>query len=136
VKPTFKGRFLYFIRSLKGSGKMMHRILRVDLRRNIRLFILPIFISLALLFLMKSPVLAFPLFAFDDTAATAEDKPININVLANDFNGDDDGNNLSVSSLSNPANGIAVIEVDNTITYNYLHAKCQLQWKRLVRIYR
>ena len=96
---------------------MMHRILRVDLRRNIRLFILPIFISLALLFLMKSPVLAFPLFAFDDTAATAEDKPININVLANDFNGDDDGNNLSVSSLSNPANGIAVIEVDNTITY-------------------
>ena len=52
--------------------------------------------------------------AQDDAAATNEDTPVNIAVLANDS--DPDGDPLTVVS-ANAANGTVVIEADGTITY-------------------
>ncbi len=53
--------------------------------------------------------------AVDDTANTLEDTAVIIDVLANDD--DIDGDTLSVTTVSTPANGAVVINVDNTITY-------------------
>jgi CshA-type fibril repeat protein len=55
-----------------------------------------------------------PPVAANDTAATNEDTPINIPVLANDS--DPDGDDLSVTSAI-AANGTVVIEPDGTVTY-------------------
>jgi CshA-type fibril repeat protein len=56
-----------------------------------------------------------PPVANDDAATTDEDTPVTIDVLANDT--DADGDALSVSSVTPPANGSAVINPDNTVTY-------------------
>ena len=53
--------------------------------------------------------------AVDDLASTTEDTAKTIDVLANDSDPDDDV--LSVTSVSTPGNGTAVINPDNTITY-------------------
>ncbi|WP_298303488.1 Ig-like domain-containing protein [uncultured Erythrobacter sp.] len=52
--------------------------------------------------------------ASDDTASTAEDTPVNIDVLAND--NDPDGDALTVTQAS-AGNGSVVIEADGTVTY-------------------
>ena len=53
--------------------------------------------------------------ANNDTATVAEDGSTSISVLANDS--DVDGDTLSVTSASNPANGSVVINPDGTIGY-------------------
>ncbi|MHC4434392.1 MAG: cadherin-like domain-containing protein, partial [Planctomycetota bacterium] len=53
--------------------------------------------------------------ANDDTASTDEDVPVDIPVLDNDS--DIDGDELTVSSVSDPANGTATINEDGTVTY-------------------
>ncbi len=55
-----------------------------------------------------------PPVATSDTAATPEDSPVTISVLANDS--DPDGDPLTVTSASSP-NGTVVINPDGTITY-------------------
>jgi hypothetical protein len=57
-----------------------------------------------------------PPVAVDDSASTNEDTPVNINVLTNDS--DVEGDILSVTSVTTPAYGIAVIETDYSITYS------------------
>jgi hypothetical protein len=56
-----------------------------------------------------------PPVAVDDSVTTAQDTLVNIDVLANDS--DANGDPLSVDSVSDPPNGTAVIESDDTITY-------------------
>ncbi len=53
--------------------------------------------------------------AVNDTATTPEDTSVTTAVLANDTDGD--GDTLSVSSVTTPAHGGAVINPDKTITY-------------------
>ncbi|CAB5153727.1 hypothetical protein D3OALGA1CA_4583, partial [Olavius algarvensis associated proteobacterium Delta 3] len=53
--------------------------------------------------------------AIEDTASTDEDVPLPIDVLANDY--DNDGGVLIVDSVTQPANGTATINADNTVTY-------------------
>ena len=53
--------------------------------------------------------------AADDAAVTNEDTPIEIDVLANDT--DADGDPLSVTSVSEPANGTAAVGGDNAVLY-------------------
>jgi hypothetical protein len=53
--------------------------------------------------------------AVDDAAATTSSTPVTINVLANDT--DPDGDTLTVTSVSDPPNGTAVRNADNTVTY-------------------
>ncbi len=53
--------------------------------------------------------------AFDDSATTAENTSVTVNVLANDH--DPDGDPLSVTGATNPPNGSAVVNPDKTITY-------------------
>ena len=53
--------------------------------------------------------------AVDDAATTAEDTPVTIAVLANDS--DLDGDTLTVSGVTQPAHGTAVVNADGTITY-------------------
>jgi hypothetical protein len=53
--------------------------------------------------------------AADDSATTDQETAVTVDVLANDS--DIDGDSLSVSSASNPPNGSAVINGDDTITY-------------------
>lgn len=53
--------------------------------------------------------------ANNDSASTPAATPVTINVLANDT--DVDGNPLSVTNLTQPANGTATLNADNTITY-------------------
>ncbi|MFC1547207.1 Ig-like domain-containing protein [Candidatus Neomarinimicrobiota bacterium] len=53
--------------------------------------------------------------AVDDAAATDEDTPVTMDVLANDS--DPDGDALSVTDVTQGANGTASIEQDGTITY-------------------
>jgi hypothetical protein len=53
--------------------------------------------------------------AVDDTASTSEDTAVTITVLSNDT--DPDGNALSVTQVTNPPNGSAAINGDNSITY-------------------
>ena len=50
-----------------------------------------------------------------DSISFRQDRPVEINVLANDT--DPDGDTLTVPSVSNPAHGTAVISGDSTITY-------------------
>ncbi|GIX48062.1 MAG: hypothetical protein KatS3mg131_2273 [Candidatus Tectimicrobiota bacterium] len=58
---------------------------------------------------------AAPPVALDDTATTPEDTPVTVAVLAND--GDPNGDPLSVTSVTAPANGTAAINPDGTVTY-------------------
>jgi len=53
--------------------------------------------------------------AVDDSATTAEDTPIVLNLLANDT--DVDSTTLSVMSLTAPLHGSAVVNADGTVTY-------------------
>ena len=53
--------------------------------------------------------------ANDDTAATTEDIPVPIAVLANDT--DVDGDPLTATNLTQPTNGTTTLNVDNTVTY-------------------
>jgi hypothetical protein len=56
-----------------------------------------------------------PPVAGDDAATTDAGVPVTINVLANDS--DPDGDTLTVTAATDPANGTAVVNADNTITY-------------------
>jgi CSLREA domain-containing protein len=56
-----------------------------------------------------------PPTAVDDSATTNEDNSVTINVLANDA--DPDGDALTVGSVTQPTNGSAVLNSDNTVTY-------------------
>lgn len=53
--------------------------------------------------------------ALDDSGATFENEPVTIAVLANDV--DPDGDELSISSLTQPGGGAAVDNGDGTVTY-------------------
>ena len=53
--------------------------------------------------------------AADDVATTAEDTPVNVDVLSNDT--DVDGDSLTVASVTHGANGSVSINADNTVTY-------------------
>jgi uncharacterized repeat protein (TIGR01451 family) len=53
--------------------------------------------------------------AMDDSASTSEDTPVTVNVLANDS--DADGDSLTVSAVTQPANGSVVNNNDGTVTY-------------------
>ncbi len=53
--------------------------------------------------------------AVNDSATTNEDTAVNVNVLANDT--DADGNTLTVTSVTAPAHGTAVINPDKTVKY-------------------
>jgi hypothetical protein len=53
--------------------------------------------------------------ANDDTATTDEDTPVDINVLTNDT--EPDGDTLTVTAVSDPANGSAAINPDKTVKY-------------------
>jgi hypothetical protein len=53
--------------------------------------------------------------AIGDAASTTAGTPVVINVLGNDF--DIDGDTLSVTAVTAPTNGTAVINADDTITY-------------------
>lgn len=59
-------------------------------------------------------VVNLPPVAEDDSAVTAEATAVNIDVLANDT---DDGDQLTVSIVTGPANGSAVVAADNSISY-------------------
>jgi uncharacterized repeat protein (TIGR01451 family) len=61
-----------------------------------------------------NPVNDQPL-ALDDAATTDGNAPVVIAALQNDS--DPDGDNLTITSVSQPANGTAVINQDGTITY-------------------
>jgi VCBS repeat-containing protein len=54
--------------------------------------------------------------ATDDTVNTSEDSPITIPVLANDA--DPDGDALTVTAVTQPANGSVTINANGTITYS------------------
>jgi hypothetical protein len=57
-----------------------------------------------------------PPVANNDSATTAANAPVTVNVLAND--NDPDNNTLTVTGVSTaPADGTAVVNADNTITY-------------------
>ncbi|MGX9354280.1 Ig-like domain-containing protein [Roseobacteraceae bacterium S113] len=56
-----------------------------------------------------------PPVAVDDTGSTAPGTPVTVAVLGNDS--DPDGDPLSVTGVTDPANGSAVINPDGTITY-------------------
>lgn len=56
-----------------------------------------------------------PPSAANDSASTSKNTPVTISVLANDA--DIEGSPLTVSALTQPANGTAVVNADNTITY-------------------
>lgn len=53
--------------------------------------------------------------ATNDLATTVEDTAVTISVLANDT--DEDNDPLSVTNLTQPANGTAALNADNTVTY-------------------
>ncbi|WP_435066894.1 Ig-like domain-containing protein, partial [Christiangramia sp. 3-2217-3z] len=53
--------------------------------------------------------------AVDDSATTSEDTPVQIDVLNNDS--DPDGDELTITEVTQPGNGIAVINTDGTVTY-------------------
>ena len=56
-----------------------------------------------------------PPTATGEARTTAEDTPVTVSVLDGDT--DPDGDTLTVTAVSDPANGTAVIEADNTVTY-------------------
>uniref|UniRef100_UPI002610B880 Ig-like domain-containing protein n=1 Tax=uncultured Christiangramia sp. TaxID=503836 RepID=UPI002610B880 len=49
-------------------------------------------------------------------ATTSEDTPVQIDVLNNDS--DPDGDELTVTEVTQPGNGSAVINTDGTVTYS------------------
>ncbi|MEO1144081.1 MAG: DUF2341 domain-containing protein [Cyanobacteria bacterium J06638_22] len=53
--------------------------------------------------------------AANDNIETTSNSPININILANDF--DHDNDTLAISSVILPMNGSVAVNIDNTITY-------------------
>ena len=53
--------------------------------------------------------------AVDNNTSTLHDTEVSVDVLANDS--DADGDTLTVDSVSTPANGTVVVNVDNTVTY-------------------
>ncbi|EAQ98956.2 retention module-containing protein [Congregibacter litoralis] len=53
--------------------------------------------------------------AINDTATVEEDTPLTITVLTNDA--DPDGDPLTVTAITQPANGTAVLNADGTVTY-------------------
>lgn len=55
--------------------------------------------------------------ALDDVATTSQGIAVTIDVLDNDGDIDDPEDSLSVESVTTPANGVAVVNSDNTITY-------------------
>jgi Tol biopolymer transport system component len=57
-----------------------------------------------------------PPIATEDAATTDEDNPVTINLLANDA--DQDGDSLTLSAVTQGANGSVVINPDNTVTYS------------------
>ena len=60
-----------------------------------------------------------PIAAVDDAAATDEDTPVTIDVLANDRAANPDGpdENLAVTMTTAPANGTVVVNPDGSVTY-------------------
>ncbi|MBZ0301376.1 MAG: tandem-95 repeat protein [Anaerolineae bacterium] len=74
--------------------------------------------------------------AVDDSAATAEDTPVTISVLANDFDPDANLDPSSVTVIGGPTNGSAVTNADGTVTYtpalnyfgsdNFTYSVCDL----------
>jgi len=56
-----------------------------------------------------------PPHANDDTATTPEDTPVTVSVLSNDT--DPNGDTLSVTAVTQGANGSVAINPDNTVTY-------------------
>jgi subtilisin family serine protease len=54
--------------------------------------------------------------AVDDTAATTQGEPVTIAVLANDTHPQGEG--LTVSAVTQPATGVAALNLDGTITYS------------------
>jgi Bacterial Ig domain len=57
-----------------------------------------------------------PPSAADDTAATSEETPVTVSVLANDA--DPDGDGLTISAVTQGANGSVVNNGDGTVTYS------------------
>ncbi|MCP3964367.1 MAG: tandem-95 repeat protein, partial [bacterium] len=53
--------------------------------------------------------------AVDDQATTDEDQPVSIDILANDS--DDDSDPLTVTEVTDPANGTAELQADATVLY-------------------
>ncbi|MBA2318697.1 MAG: cell wall-binding repeat-containing protein [Euzebyales bacterium] len=53
--------------------------------------------------------------AVDDAATTVRDSPVTIDVLANDS--DADGDPLTVAAVTDPPEGVAVVNGDGTVTY-------------------
>ena len=51
-----------------------------------------------------------------DTVTTNEDEAVTINVLLNDTDADSD-NSLSIASIADETNGVAIINSDNTVTF-------------------
>lgn len=68
----------------------------------------------AIVTLTVDPV-ADPPDAVDDTESTTVETAVTIDVLANDS--DPDGDSLSVTGVTDPGNGTAVLNADDTITY-------------------
>ena len=56
-----------------------------------------------------------PPVAIDDQTVTRQDTAVSIDVLANDT--DSDGDSLSLTILTDPANGTAVVDTDGTVLY-------------------
>ena len=54
--------------------------------------------------------------AIDDTSTTNQNTPVNIAVLANDS--DPDGDALTITNVSQAANGALAVNADNTVTYS------------------
>lgn len=71
-------------------------------------------VDTALVTVTVTPVNDAP-FAFDDTAATDANSAVVVPVLDNDSDGD--GDSLVVDSVTQPANGMALTNPDNTVTY-------------------
>ena len=63
----------------------------------------------------EDPVNEAPV-AVDDTATTPQDTAVQVRVLANDTDADE-GDELSVESVTKPAHGTAVVAADGTVTY-------------------
>jgi hypothetical protein len=84
-------------------------------KRKLLVGVISVLLSVILPLGMVSGVLADPPSAYDDTATTDEDTPVNIDVLFNDS--DVDGDTLAVTSVTTPVHGAAAIEGDGTVTY-------------------
>ena len=70
--------------------------------------------NIATVTVIVSPVNDAPV-AYNDSKNTAKNVAVTINVLANDI--DVDGNALTVTNLTQPAHGTAVLNLNGTVTY-------------------